>query len=97
MTTARDGSGGGSHGGPIQIPATSTGRWNARQASSQPSSMGSTVAAGSRARMVSSASPSDVDGELDAVLDVPLLEALRREHDERGARAPRRALGASAP
>jgi len=58
MTTAREGSAGVSHGGPSQIPATSTGRWNARQASSQPSSTGSTVAPGSRARTPSSVSVS---------------------------------------
>ena len=56
ITTARSGSGGVSHGGPSHRPATSTGRWNARHAFSQPGSTGRTLTSGSAARTRSTSS-----------------------------------------
>ena len=67
-------------------PADATGRWNARQRSSQPSSTSSCRAPPNAARAAASPRRVGVRGELDAAVVLDLLEALREELEQSRAR-----------
>ncbi len=87
ITTAIASASGSSHGGPTHSGPIRTGRWNARQRSSHPSSTSSDRAPPNAAQSRSSPAGSVVGGELDAAVVVDLLEPLRKELDHDRARA----------
>ena len=88
ITTAGSPGSGCSHGGPIQSPPARAGRWNARQASSQPGSTGVTSTSANAARIGLDCALVDVE---------PERRASRPSPTPRSRRAPARARPRALP
>ncbi len=94
ITTAGSPASGRSHGGPIQSPPTRAGRWNARQASSQPGSTGVTsTSANAATNAPRPRSPRRRARARQRLLGLRFLEAAGRQLDRGRAQPPPPARG----